>query len=125
MAEMGMRKNLENLKQLEAQVRRGGTETAIERQHKAGKLTARERVDLFFDKGSFIELDLFARHECHDFGMDKKRPFGDAVITGYGKVEGRLVYAYAQDFTVLGGTVGIRHAQKVCHIMDMARKSLG
>jgi acetyl-CoA carboxylase carboxyltransferase component len=121
--EAGMRKSLKKLKQLEEQVKRGGTEKAIERQHEAGKLTARERVDLFFDKGSFVELDLFARHECHDFGMDKKRPYGDAVITGYGKVEGRLVYAYAQDFTVLGGTVGIRHAQKVCHIMDMARKT--
>ena len=119
----GTRESLEELKQLEKQVRKGGSEKAVERQHKAGKLTARERVDLFFDKGSFVELDLFARHECHDFEMEKRRPYGDAVITGYGKVDGRIVYAYAQDFTVLGGTVGVRHARKVCHIMDMARKT--
>ena len=120
----GMRASLEKLEQLENQIRIGGTEKAIERQHKEGKLTARERVDLFFDAGSFVELDLFARHECHDFGMEKKRPYGDAVITGYGKVHGRLVYAYAQDFTVLGGTVGLKHAQKVSHIMQMARKTM-
>ena len=121
--EAGMQESLKKLKQLEKQARKGGSEEAIERQHKAGKLTARERVDFFFDEGSFVELDLFARHESHDFGMESKRPYGDAVITGYGKVDGRIVYAYAQDFTVLGGTVGVTHAQKVCHIMEMARKT--
>jgi len=119
-----MRASLEKLEQLEKQIRIGGTDKAVDRQHKAGKLTARERVDLFFDAGSFVELDLFARHECHDFGMEKNRPYGDGVITGYGKVNGRLVYAYAQDFTVLGGTVGLKHAQKVSHIMRMARKTM-
>ena len=120
---MGTSEKLESLKQLEEQAKRGGDEKAIERQHKSGKLTARERVDLFLDEGSFIELDLFAQHECYNFDMEKRRPYGDAVITGYGKVNGRIVYLYAQDFTVLGGTVGVVHARKVCYITDLARKA--
>lgn len=118
-----MSDSLVRLKQLEDKFKRGGSDKAIERQHKAGKLTARERIELFFDNDSFVELGLFARHECNDFGMEEKRPYGDAVITGYGKVNGKLVYAYSQDFTVLGGSVGLRHAQKVCHIMNTARKT--
>jgi acetyl-CoA carboxylase carboxyltransferase component len=120
---MSVTEKLEELKQLKEQSERGGGEKAIERQHGQGKLTARERVDLFFDKGSFVELGLFAQHECYDFGMEKRRPYGDAVITGYGKVNGRTVYLYAQDFTVLGGTVGVTHGRKVCHVMDLARKA--
>lgn len=119
---MATREKLESLKRLEEQVKRGGDGTAIERQHKLGKLTARERVESFFDKGSFVEVNLFAQHECYDFGMEKRRPYGDGVITGYGKVNGRIVYLYAQDFTVLGGTVGAAHGRKVCHIMELARK---
>ncbi|EFK09377.1 carboxyl transferase domain protein [delta proteobacterium NaphS2] len=109
--------------EIEEQAKKGGGEDAVQRQHKMGKLTARERVDLFFDQGSFVELGLFAQHECYDFGMEERRPYGDGVITGYGRVNGRIVYLYAQDFTVFGGTVGVAHARKVCNIMKLARKT--
>jgi len=117
------RKKLESLKKIEAQAKKGGGEEAVRRQHRLGKLTARERVDLFFDKGSFVELGLFVQHECYDFGIEKRRPYGDGVITGCGRIDGRTVYLYAQDFTVLGGTVGVANAKKVCNIMSLARKS--
>ena len=120
---MGMEKELEKLRQMEEEVRLGGSEKAIEEQHKQGKLTARERVDLFFDKDTFVELDMFAQHQCYDFGMEKRRPLGDAVIVGYGKANGRLVYLYAQDFTVLGGSVGTAHAEKICNLMRIARRA--
>lgn len=120
---MGMEKELEKLSRTEEEARLGAGKKAIDRQHKQGKLTARERVDLFFDKGTFVELDMFAQHQCHEFGMQEKRPLGDAVVTGYGKVNGRLVYLYAQDFMVLGGSVGAAHAEKICNLMRMARRT--
>ncbi|PIP09071.1 MAG: methylmalonyl-CoA carboxyltransferase, partial [Syntrophobacteraceae bacterium CG23_combo_of_CG06-09_8_20_14_all_50_8] len=95
----------------------------MEKQHKVGKLTARERIDLFFDKGTFVELNMLARHQCYDFGMEVRRPWGDAVITGYGNVNGRKVFAYSQDFTVLGGTLGFTSATKVAEAMRMAVKA--
>lgn len=85
---MTMRKEVEKLKKMEEEARKGGGKGAIEKQHAAGKLTARERVDLLFDPGTFVEMNMFAQHQCHDFDMEKRRPLGDAVITGYGKIGG-------------------------------------
>jgi acetyl-CoA carboxylase carboxyltransferase component len=119
-----MRKELEKLIELEQKARLGDGEKAIEKQHQQGKLTARERLDNLFDSGTFVELNLFAQHEFHGFGMEKRRPLGDGVVTGYGKIDGRLVYVYAQDFTVLGGSVGSVHARKVCHVMELAQKAM-
>ena len=97
----------------------GGRDAAA-KQHDRGKLTARERVQLLMDKGSFVETDPFAVHRAHDFGMDRKRPPGDGVVTGYGTVGGRKVFVASQDFTVFGGSMGEVHAQKVCKVMDLA-----
>ncbi|MFH1479736.1 MAG: acyl-CoA carboxylase subunit beta [Pseudomonadota bacterium] len=111
---------LQEFIELEKQVKRGGSEKAIERQHSQGKLTAGERIAFLFDKDTFVELDMFAQHQCTDLGMDKKRPFRDAVITGFGKINGRKVFAYSQDATIMGGSVGFTHAQKVAQIKKMA-----
>src|SRR5213080_970021 len=97
----------------------GGREAA-QRQHDKGKLTARERLDILMDIGSFVETDPFAVHRSHDFGMEKRRPAGDGAITGYGSVDGRKVFVFSQDFTVFGGSMGEVHAQKVCKVMDLA-----
>ena len=99
----------------------GGPER-IERQHSKGKLTARERLDLFLDRGSFTELDMFVRHRLHDFGMEKQRPYGDGVVTGYGLVEGRQVFVFAHDFTVFGGSLSETFSEKICKVMDLAMK---
>ncbi|HZK18452.1 MAG TPA: carboxyl transferase domain-containing protein [Clostridia bacterium] len=100
----------------------GGGQDKIERQHEAGKYTARERLHMFFDKKTFVELDAFVEHKCAEFGMDEVDAPGDGVVTGYGTVNGRLVYAFAQDFTVIGGSLGKMHAGKICKISDMAMK---
>jgi propionyl-CoA carboxylase beta chain len=113
-------------KELEERARaaeQGGGEARIERQHEAGKLTARERLDLLLDEGSFRELDRLVTHRCTDFGMDEKRIPGDGVVTGYGTVDGRLVYVFAQDFTVFGGSLSMAHGEKICKIMDLAMKN--
>ena len=120
---MAMKKELKKLGEVEEEAMSGGGEEAIARQHEQGKLTARGRVDLFFDKDSFVELGMFAQHQCYDFGMEKTRPLGDAVITGYGKVDGRTVYLYAYDFTVLGGSMGLFNTTKVCNLARIARKT--
>lgn len=104
------------------EISKGGGEDKIKKQHDAGKLTAQERIDKLFDEGSFIEVNMFTQHRCTDFGMEKKKYPGDGVVTGYGTVDGRLVFVYAQDFTVLGGSLGEMHAKKICNVMDMARK---
>jgi len=101
----------------------GGGEARIERQHKAGKLTARERLDLLLDEGSFRELDRLVTHRCTDFGMEEARIPGDGVVTGYGSVDGRLIYVFAQDFTVFGGSLSMAHGEKICKIMDLAMKN--
>jgi len=101
----------------------GGGEARIERQHEAGKLTARERLDLLLDEGSFRELDRLVTHRCTDFGMEDKRVPGDGVVTGYGTVDGRLTYVFAQDFTVFGGSLSMAHGEKICKIMDLAVKN--
>lgn len=103
--------------------RMGGGEKRIAAQHKKGKLTARERIDLLVDEGSFRELDAFVQHDCNDFGMDETKYRGDSVVTGHGKVNGRLVYVFSQDFTVFGGSLSAAHARKVCKIMDRAMQA--
>jgi propionyl-CoA carboxylase beta chain len=101
----------------------GGGKKRIEAQHQAGKMTARERVDFLLDPGSFVELDKFVTHRCSDFGMEKNVILGDGVITGYGKIDGRNVFLFAQDFTSYGGSLGEAFAKKVCKVMDLAIKS--
>ena len=96
----------------------GGGQDKIDKQHRAGKLTARERIDLIFDAGTFVELDRFVTHRCADFGMEKKKFYGDGVVTGYGKIAGRAAFVFSQDFTVLGGSLGMAFANKICKVMD-------
>lgn len=103
----------------EKTVQGGGTK-AIEKQHSKGKLTARERISLLLDPESFVEIDEFVEHRCTNFGLDQKHFYGDGVITGYGTINGRIVYVASQDFTVMGGSLGQMHAQKICKVMDMA-----
>jgi acetyl-CoA carboxylase carboxyltransferase component len=111
---------LERLEQMETQARQGGGPQRIERQHASGKMTARERLEVLLDPGSFFEIDAFATHRAVDFGLDSKRPPGDGVVTGWGTVDGRSVYVFAQDFTVLGGSVGEAHGRKICKVLDLA-----
>ncbi|MCY1127343.1 acyl-CoA carboxylase subunit beta [Frigidibacter sp. RF13] len=111
------------LEQLEARrsvARQGGGQRRIDAQHARGKLTARERIELLLDEGSFEEFDMFVAHRCTDFGMEQDRPSGDGVVTGWGTINGRMVYVFSQDFTVFGGSLSETHAQKICKIMDMA-----
>ncbi len=117
-----MSEELEKLSKLEAEIKAGGGEKRIQQQHDSGKLTARERLDLLFDKGTFHELDLFVKHRCTDFGMGELSIPADGVVTGYGQVNGRTVCAYAQDFTSRGGTLGEMQAKKICKVIDLAMK---
>jgi acetyl-CoA carboxylase carboxyltransferase component len=117
-----LKDELEKLARLEAEVKAGGGEKGIQKQHDSGKLTARERLGLFFDPDTFQEMDLFVQHRSTNFGMDKVSIPADGVVTGYGKVNGRTVCAFAQDFTARGGTLGEMHAKKICRTMDMAMK---
>ncbi|MEP4980942.1 acyl-CoA carboxylase subunit beta, partial [Ascidiaceihabitans sp.] len=103
--------------------RLGGGQKRLDAQHGRGKLTARERIDLLVDEGSFEEFDMFVTHRCTDFGMEKQKPAGDGVVTGWGTINGRMVYVFSQDFTVLGGSVSATHAMKICKIMDMAMQN--
>ena len=114
------------LKELETRrdaARLGGGQKRIDAQHGRGKLTARERVELLLDEGSFEEYDMFVTHRCTDFGMQDNKPAGDGVVTGWGTINGRMVYVFSQDFTVLGGSVSATHAMKICKIMDMAMQN--
>ncbi|MDH8701903.1 acetyl-CoA carboxylase carboxyltransferase component [Dysgonomonadaceae bacterium PH5-43] len=106
--------------ELRAKARLGGGEKAIDKQHSQGKHTARERIAMLLDEGSFEELDMFVEHRCTNFGMEKKKFLGDGVVTGYGTIDGRLVYIFAQDFTVIGGSLSETMAQKICKVMDLA-----
>ncbi|MDD2432987.1 MAG: carboxyl transferase domain-containing protein [Clostridia bacterium] len=110
------------LRSLAKQIEASGGEKAIEKQHQKGKLTARERLHKLLDPGSFTELDKFVAHRCVNLGMDEKEAPGEGVITGYGTIDGRLVYVFAQDFTVLGGSLGEMHAGKICKVLDLAMK---
>ena len=114
---------LEELRRRSAEAEAGGGAERREREHKAGKLTARERIHLLLDEGTFEELDKFVRHRCTDFGMEEQRPAGDGFVTGFGRIEGRLVYVFAQDFTVFGGSLSEANAQKICKIMDLAMRA--
>ncbi len=113
---------LDDLQARRAVIEQGGGKSKIEKQHDSGKKTARERLSMLFDEGSFVELDAFVTHRCTEFGMADQIAPGEGVVTGYGTVDGRLVYAYAQDFTVIGGSLGEMHAAKICKVMDMAVK---
>lgn len=115
-----MKEKIAILEQKEKDAESGGGEARIKKQHDSGKLTARERIELLVDKNTFVELDKFVVHKCKDFGMGDKKFLGDGVVTGYGKVEGRQVFVYAQDFTVFGGSLGMEHGRKICKIMDLA-----
>ncbi|HEY0241119.1 MAG TPA: acyl-CoA carboxylase subunit beta [Gemmatimonadaceae bacterium] len=115
-----MREKLELLERRRAESEQGGGERRIKAQHAKGKLSARERLDLLLDEGSFTELDRFVVHRSHDFGLENEQYYGDGVITGYGKIDGRLVYVFSQDFTVFGGSLSEAFAEKICKIMDLA-----
>ena len=113
---------LEELRRHNAEAEIGGGTERRERQHKEGKLAARERIELLLDEGTFEELDKFVRHRCDDFGMENQKPMGDGFITGYGRIDGRLVYVFAQDFTVFGGSLSETNAQKITKVMDLAMR---
>lgn len=119
---MGTVDKLTELQYRRSQIEKGGGEAKIKKQHDANKLTARERIALLLDEGSFVEVDAFVSHRCTEFGMDCVEAPGEGVVTGYGTVDGRLTYVYAQDFTVIGGSLGEMHAKKICKVMDMAAK---
>ena len=131
MAEKNMRapitksaaERLQELRRRSDEAEAGGGAERREKEHKAGKLTARERIQLLLDEGTFEELDKFVRHRCTDFGMEDQRPAGDGFVTGFGRIDGRLVYAFAQDFTVFGGSLSETNAQKICKIMDLAMRA--
>jgi propionyl-CoA carboxylase beta chain len=117
------RDRMEDLRRLSIEAEAGGGPERREREHKARKLHARERIDLLLDEGSFEELDKFVRHRCVDFGMQDQRPAGDGFVTGFGRIDGRLVYVFAQDFTVFGGSLSETNALKICKIMDLAMRA--
>ena len=110
----------ERLRALREEALHAGTEAAVERQHARGKLTARERIDLLLDPGTFTELDMFTRHRAHGFGLEDNRPWGDGVVTGHGTIHGRKVFVFSQDFTVFGGSLGEVFAEKIVKVMDLA-----
>jgi len=117
-----LKEKIEKLLETKRKIELGGGEKRIEKQHSQGKLTARERINLLLDEGSFIEIDAFVTHRCTNFGMENTEANADGVVTGYGTVDGRLVFVYAQDFTVLGGSLGEMHANKICKVQEMALK---
>ncbi|MDR1879138.1 MAG: acyl-CoA carboxylase subunit beta [Bacteroidales bacterium] len=119
---MAMQDKIKELLALRAKARLGGGEKRIEKQHAQGKFTARERINMLLDEGSFEEFDMFVTHRCTNFGMEKERYPGDGVVTGYGSVDGRLVYVFAQDFTTFGGSLSETHAAKICKVLDQAMK---
>ena len=114
---------LSELERIRAEIELGGGKDKIAKQHDAGKLTARERIGILFDEGSFVELDAFVTHRCSNFDMAEQKAPAEGVITGFGTIEGRPVYVYSQDFTVMGGSLGEMHAKKICKVMEMAMKT--
>lgn len=115
-----MREIVENFFMDDEEYEVGGGIKAIEKQHQKGRLYVRERINKLFDKGTFVEIDRYVEHHCGNFGMEKKKGLGDGVVTGYGKINGKIVYVYADDFTVFGGTVGEMHSKKICKVLDLA-----
>src|SRR6059058_2363051 len=122
-SEVSMKEIMETLDARRARAREGGGKARIEAQHKRGKLTARERISLLLDEGSFEEIDMFVEHRTADFGMDQLKIPGDGVVTGWGTVNGRTVFTFAKDFTVFGGSLSETHAQKIIKIQDMALRN--
>jgi propionyl-CoA carboxylase beta chain len=120
---MTMREKLGLLERRAAEAELGGGAARLKAQHDKGKLSARERLDLLLDEGSFVELDRFVVHRSHDFGLEEQRIFGDGVVTGYGRIDGRLVYVFSQDFTVFGGSLSEAFAEKICKVMDLAMRN--
>src|SRR5438067_12847719 len=120
---MSQDERLEELRLRNRAAELGGGEERIRRQHKAGKKTARERIELLLDPGSFLEVDKFVVHQSHDFGMEEQKVLGDGVVTGSGRIHGRTVFVFAQDFTVFGGSLSEAYARKICKIMDLALKT--
>jgi hypothetical protein len=120
---MSKSSDIERLRKMREEARLGGGLKRIETQHKRGRLTARERLDILLDRGSFHETDMFVTHRTHDFDLDQNKYLADSVVTGWGTIDGRLVYVFSQDFTVFGGSLGEVHSEKVCKIMDMALKN--
>jgi len=118
-----VKEKIEKMRELREQTKLGGGKERIEEQHRKGKLTARERIESLLDPNSFVELDPYVVHICTDFGMKERKILGDGVVTGYGTIDGRLVYVFSQDFTVFGGSLGEMFAKKVCKIMDLAMKT--
>ena len=116
-------RKIKSLRKRREEAKKGGGEEKVKQQYAKGKLTARERLEHLLDPDTFREWDMFVTHDCHDFGMEKKKFPGDGVVTGFGRIDGRLVYVFAQDFTVFGGALGERYAQKICKIMDAAVKN--
>ncbi|MCF0207695.1 MAG: acyl-CoA carboxylase subunit beta [Bacteroidales bacterium] len=119
---MALEEKIKKLVDMRAEARLGGGEKRIESQHNKGKYTARERINMLLDEGSFEEIDMFVTHRCTNFGIDKEQYYGDGVVTGYGTIDGRLVYVFSQDFTVMGGSLSETNAKKICKVMDMAMK---
>ncbi|MFW5892175.1 MAG: acyl-CoA carboxylase subunit beta [Bacteroidota bacterium] len=119
---MSFEKKIQELLEKREQAKLGGGANRIASQHKKGKLTARERIDILLDEESFEEFDMFVTHRCNEFGINDKKFYSDGVVTGYGTIDGRLVYVYAQDFTVFGGSLSLAYAEKICKIMDKAMK---
>ncbi|MCB9295073.1 MAG: acyl-CoA carboxylase subunit beta [Lewinellaceae bacterium] len=119
---MSLQDKIRQLIELRNQARLGGGEKRIAKQHQQGKFTARERIDMLLDEGSFEEYDMFVTHRCHDFGLEEQKYLGDGVVTGRGTIDGRVVYVFSQDFTVLGGSLSETFAMKICKIMDQAMK---
>ena len=117
-----IQEKIQDLKARQDKIKLGGGVKRIEKQHAGGKLTARERIEKLLDPGTFVELDQFVRHRCTNFGMEKEEAPGEGVVTGYGTVDGRLVYVFAQDFTVVGGSLGEMHAAKICKVQNLAVK---
>ncbi|NLF55346.1 MAG: methylmalonyl-CoA carboxyltransferase, partial [Thauera phenolivorans] len=117
-----MQEIIRQLKEKREQARLGGGQKRIDAQHRKGKLTARERIELLLDDDSFEEWDMYKEHRCTDFGMDAEHVPGDGVVTGYGTINGRLVFIFSQDFTVFGGSLSETHAEKICKVMDHAMK---
>ncbi len=117
---MGMREKLEQLQRQRAASEQGGGPDRVATQHQKGKMTARERLDVLLDPGSFVELDRFVTHRATDFGLAEEKYLGDGVVTGWGRIDGRLVYVFSQDFTVFGGSLSETHAEKICKVMDLA-----
>ena len=119
---MKLEEKLAELKKRDHLAEEGGGEKRRERQHKEGKMSARERIEFLLDEGTFEETDKLVTHRCNDFGMQDQKYYGDGFITGYGRIEGRLVFVFAQDFTVFGGSLSEANASKIVKIMDLAAK---